>query len=97
MVNPISNIMDKEEKLCTVFPNPVDNQGELFISCLDNNQSEIHIELIDIYGSSHIEEIINPIHTQKAKVLSLGSLSRGMYMLKVRTLDKVHIEKIIVR
>jgi chitinase len=97
MVNPISSIMDKEEKLCTVFPNPVDNQGELFISCLDNNESEIHIELIDIYGSSHIEEIINPIHTQKAKVLSLGSLSRGMYMLKVRTLDKVHIEKIIVR
>jgi hypothetical protein len=97
VVSPISSIMDTEEKLYTIFPNPVDNQGELYISCLDNNQSNIYIELMDMYGSTYVEEIIRPFQSHKAQVISLQSLSKGMYILKLRTSGKVHIEKIIVR
>ena len=97
VVSPISSVLDRDEKLYTIFPNPVDNQGELYISCLDNNQSNIYIELMDMYGSTYVEEIIRPFQSYKAQVISLSSLSKGMYILKLRTSDKVHIEKIIVR
>ena len=97
VVSPISSVLDRDEKLYTIFPNPVDNQGELYISCLDNNQSDIYIELMDIYGTTYVEEIIRPFQSYKAQVISLSSLSKGMYILKLRTSDKVHIEKIIVR
>ena len=97
VVSPISSVLDRDEKLYTIFPNPVDNQGELYISCLDNNQSNIYIELMDMYGSTYVEEIIRPFQSYKAQVISLQSLSKGMYILKLRTSDKVHIEKIIVR
>ena len=97
VVSPISSVLDRDEKLYTIFPNPVDNQGELYISCLDNNQSNIYIELMDMYGSTYVEEIIRPFQSYKAQVISLHSLSKGIYILKLRTSDKVHIEKIIVR
>ena len=97
VVSPISSVLDRDEKLYTIFPNPVDNQGELYISCLDNHQSNIYIELMDMYGSTYVEEIIRPFQSYKAQVISLHSLSKGMYILKLRTSDKVHIEKIIVR
>ena len=97
VVSPISSVLDRDEKLYTIFPNPVDNQGELYISCLDNHQSNIYIELMDMYGSTYVEEIIRPFQSYKAQVISLSSLSKGMYILKLRTSDKVHIEKIIVR
>ena len=97
LVSPISSVLDRDEKLYTIFPNPVDNQGELYISCLDNNQSNIYIELMDMYGSTYVEEIIRPFQSYKAQVISLHSLTKGMYILKLRTSDKVHIEKIIVR
>ena len=97
VVSPISSVLDRDEKLYTIFPNPVDNQGELYISCLDNNQSDIYIALMDMCGSTYIEEIIRPFQSYKAQVISLSSLSKGMYILKLRTADKVHIEKIIVR
>ena len=97
VVSPISSVLDRDEKLYTIFPNPVDNQGELYISCLDNNQSNIYIELMDMYGSTYVEEIIRPFQSYKAQVISLSSLSKGIYILKLRTSDKVHIEKIIVR
>ena len=97
VVSPISSVLDRDEKLYTIFPNPVDNQGELYISCLDNNQSNIYIELMDMYGSTYVEEIIRRFQSYKAQVISLSSLSKGMYILKLRTADKVHIEKIIVR
>ena len=97
VVSPISSVLDRDEKLYTIFPNPVDNQGELYISCLDNHQSNIYIELMDMYGSTYVEEIIRPFQSYKAQVISLSSLSKGMYILKLRTADKVHIEKIIVR
>ena len=97
VVSPISSVLDRDEKLYTIFPNPVDNQGELYISCLDNNQSNIYIELMDMYGSTYVEEIIRPFQSHEAQVIPLSSLSKGMYILKLRTSDKVHIEKIIVR
>ena len=61
------------------------------------NQSNIYIELMDMYGSTYVEEIIRPFQSYKAQVISLHSLSKGIYILKLRTSDKVHIEKIIVR
>jgi hypothetical protein len=97
VVSPISSVLDRDEKLYTIFPNPVDNQGELYISCLDNNQSNIYIELMDMYGSTYVKEIIRPFQSHEAQVIPLSSLSKGMYILKLRTSDKVHIEKIIVR
>ena len=97
VVSPISSVLDRDEKLYTIFPNPVDNQGELYISCLDNNQSDIYIALMDMCGSTYVEEIIRRFQSYKAQVISLSSLSKGMYILKLRTADKVHIEKIIVR
>ena len=97
VVSPISSVLDRDEKLYTIFPNPVDNQGELYISCLDNNQSDIYIELMDIYGTTYVEKTIQSFQSHEAQVISLSSLSKGMYILKLRTSDKVHIEKIIVR
>lgn len=97
LVSPISSVLDRDEKLYTIFPNPVDNQGELYISCLDNNQSDIYIELMDIYGTTYVEKTIQSFQLHEAQVIPLSSLSKGIYILKVRTSDKVHIEKIIVR
>ena len=97
LVSPISSVLDRDEKLYTIFPNPIDNQGELYISCLDNNQSDIYIELMDIYGTTYVEKTIQSFQSHEAQVIPLSSLSKGMYILKLRTSDKVHIEKIIVR
>ena len=97
VVSPISGILDKGEKLYTIFPNPVDNQGELYVSCSENNQSDIYIELMDIYGTTYVEKTIQSFQSHEAQVIPLSSLSKGIYILKVRTSDKVHIEKIIVR
>ena len=97
VVSPISSVLDRDEKLYTIFPNPVDNQGELYISCLDNNQSDIYIEVMDIYGTTYVEKTIQSFQSHEAQVIPLSSLSKGIYILKVRTSDKVYIEKIIVR
>ena len=52
---------------------------------------------MDIYGTTYVEKTIQSFQSHEAQVIPLSSLSKGIYILKVRTSDKVHIEKIIVR
>ena len=73
-------------KQVTIYPNPVKN---ILNIQLEENQEVKNIEILTIEGRS-VQSI------QKASTIDIENLDKGIYLIKVKTLDdKVSVKKII--
>lgn len=68
-----------------VYPNPTTDKIEI-----TSKENIVSIELIDLQGRQVLSEIINSLNY----TIDVSGLQNGQYLLKMRTKDKVLIEKI---
>lgn len=82
-------VKDAFDSLFTVSPNPSSN---VFNLTFKNTISKLTIEVLSLNGKS--VKKVNISNTNKTKV-DISNLSKGMYILKVNSDDKLSIEKVI--
>lgn len=73
----------------SLFPNPVESAGKVFINGIDENELQA-IELFDLTGAQKML-----IH-QGLKI-ELPELAPGVYFMRVHTIEGIHTRKLVVR
>lgn len=84
----------KNPNICAeikTFPNPVN--GYLNIK-LNTNEKILYIQLCDVMGNFLFQKIEVPTNSIK---LDFGSLSNGVYILKIKSSDREFSRKIVIR
>lgn len=77
-----------------IYPNPVSGSS-FFISGGELNGEELEITLYDITGRQVLQRIVET-NTHGTAQISLGSLQKGMYLLKMKANGKTQTEKLIL-
>ena len=83
------SVEDVEHNGITIYPNPIENQ--LFIK-LENLLSNATIEITDMLGRSVYK--INSIQLHKFHTINT-SFSKGNYVLKISTAEKIYTSKFV--
>lgn len=72
-----------EEKLYSVKIHPNPAQEELIVSVLLTKKGEVPIRILDLQGKLHQQHMLDGIAGRNEKVLRIGSLPTGMYIVEV--------------
>lgn len=91
-INDYSELVDK----WSVYPNPTFNTLTVNLSTEDNGS--VNIELYDLLGNLVLKQKeVADKSINNTYQLSLNSLAKGMYLLKVSMQNKLYSEKIIIQ
>ncbi len=95
LLNKVGVIHNSVNKINTngnyflIYPNPAEDF--LYIEVLNDNK-EFYFEIIDIFGKSVYNKIIN---TNK-EIIDISNYSKGVYIVRVNGEDAIKVEKIII-
>jgi hypothetical protein len=79
-----------ENKIC-IYPNPVN--GQVLNVILDSQQTTpVFIEIYNVTGQQVLESITSQLNPQ----LNVNGFHKGIYLLRVRTKDKIHQQKFTI-
>ena len=76
----------------SVYPNPATNQISIKDLSEINSSNDLHIEIIDVNGKTHL---IKEAHKDDLNPIDIQALPLGMYILKIVTDNKVKLVKFI--
>ena len=88
----VSEVMNIEA-LMSVYPNPT--SGRIYFRLVERLPENASIGVYDMLGKSMLQSEINGNILQEQE-LNLGIIPSGVYLLKVKTGDKVYMKKIQV-
>ncbi|MBW8048910.1 MAG: PKD domain-containing protein [Cytophagales bacterium] len=88
----LNQISDADRNI-KLYPNP--NEGIFTVSFTGFNDENVTLSIIDLHGISVINEELL-INGELNKDIDISGLSKGLYMLKVNTSDRVLIKKILI-
>lgn len=77
----------------TLFPNPVDQWLQVYINT--TSTSDIHIDLTNLMGEKLKHRSFSALQGQQMLSMDLSDLSAGVYLLNVRTGDRLLVKKVI--
>jgi hypothetical protein len=83
-----AGITSVDDEKIVVFPNP--NQG-IFSIQLPNNQVEAEIEIVSALG----QVVYTGLVTHKTPI-SIAGISKGTYVVKIKTNEKMIVKKMLV-
>jgi len=89
-IDNMTSIGEFEDSKIKVYPNP-SNTGNFFIE-FDQGYNELEIELIDVSGKMILNELIE----QNSNIYNLNGISKGVYLLRLRSGDDLILRKRIV-
>ncbi|HNW69831.1 MAG TPA: T9SS type A sorting domain-containing protein [Bacteroidales bacterium] len=80
-------------QLFSVFPNP--NNGAFNIKIQNSNKEDFSIEIFTINGQAVYK---NQLHKSSltSETIDLSTCSKGVYVVKVQTEDRIKVEKIVI-
>jgi len=80
----------------SVFPNPAAS-GEISISLLLSNQSNLQVNVFDLSGKINYSTEISSLSKGKQTIhLDVNSLSEGTYLLQVIAQDNISTAKLVI-
>ncbi|WP_075590982.1 T9SS type A sorting domain-containing protein [Labilibacter marinus] len=83
----------KEETLkCTVAPNPVQNEINIFID--DEKIGEVSISILSVSGSVLAKEQISKTLSSIKHKINISAFPKGIYLLQVQIDDKLSVKKV---
>ncbi|MCX6269186.1 MAG: T9SS type A sorting domain-containing protein [Bacteroidetes bacterium] len=77
-----------------IFPNPV--SGELTIG-ITGKEKELELTISDLNGIVHYSEKLLVNSADFRKKISMSGFTRGVYLLKLSSNDRLYREKVIVQ
>ena len=83
--------LDKKESVIKAFPNPFENEVNVYFE--NDYNDEVSIEMYNILGQRAIAEYQQKDNNQI--IIQTSSLSSGMYYLKVMVGNEIHTIKIV--
>ncbi len=94
VVTAITNYEDSDINL-TTFPSPVDDRLQVLIQT--SNPTTATVQLLDVNGRKLYELTFNRAARRHEQVISMGSLTPGVYLLRAAIGDRSLLRKIVKR
>ncbi|MFO7878685.1 MAG: T9SS type A sorting domain-containing protein, partial [Bacteroidales bacterium] len=92
----IASVMFETQGLIKVFPNPADEELNLYI---ESEAEKISMRLINAAGQEVQNEILNPINEKMHQIIKTSGYKPGLYMLYLHDVNSgqiLHSEKIVI-
>jgi hypothetical protein len=78
----------------TLLPNPARDQVNVTINGLTGH--EVQLTLSDITGKTVLSETLSSVGKEMKHRLNLNALSKGIYIVRIKTDDQVKTERLIL-
>jgi N-acetylneuraminic acid mutarotase len=95
LVQEPSNIEEIREPITRIYPNPTDNILNIEIS--NTGAQGLKIEILSITGTLIYQKEFTSSGAHFVEQLDLSGYAKGIYLVKVRMVDTVYFEKVVVR
>lgn len=84
-----------EDVTLTLFPNPVDDRLQVVVQT--SNPATARMQLLDSNGRMLHDMVFGRLARRHEQVISMGSLTPGVYMLRARIGDRTLVQKVMKR
>ena len=92
LVTALTDYRDEDVTL-TVFPNPVDDRLQVIIQT--SNPATIRTKLLDATGRTLHDMTVGRLVRRHEQIISMGSLTPGIYVLRAEVGDRTLVRKVV--